>query len=507
MKLDRVLAVAAGVAGLVVLLTAAFLGYVQLGPNPRYLVIPGIALLIAAAILDPTLVLGVARTRRGRTGAMSFAFSAVVLAALFLLNVIAGRGLQHVDLSASQLHTLTPKSVAVVRQLRSDLDVTVFAAPNDPNRSTLQSLFALYQDAGPHVKVRYVDPRSDVAEAQSLGVTSAGSAVLRYQDRKPVVLAPGSQSEQDVTGGILKLELNHELTVCWASGDGERDPTSTDATFGYSQAGQAMGGEDFVPRQLVLSEATSVPPDCAVVAVVGPTQPLSSSGSAALKSYLAGGGRLLLAVDPWRPDVAASFNALVQPIGLKFDGALVAEDSAHTYFGHPDIPVVVSYGSSPIAKDLRNVASFFPDTTSISGPESPVASSSTGSYAVAQPRQDPARQPGDKPGPFDLMASYEQATSGGGRERVVMVGTSGLAENLVVPPTIASANLELFLSSLDWLSGQDALVSLPAKPQGSLPLALTGAQADLDVALTLIVLPVLIGFGGFAVWLYRRRTA
>ena len=506
MKLDRILALAAGAAGLVVLLVAAVLAYVQVGPNPRYLVIPGLALLIAGAILDPQLIAGVAGTRRGRTGAMSLGFSALVLAALFFLNVLAGRGVQHWDLSASQLHTLTPKSEAVLRQLGGDLDVTVFAAPNDPSRATIESLLSLYQDSSPRVKVRYVDPNSDVAEAQSLGVTSSGSIVLRYAGRKPVVLAPGSQTEQDVTGGILKLELNRELTVCWASGDGERDPTSTDATFGYSQAGQAMGGDDFVPRQLVLSETAAIPPDCAVVAVVGPTQPLSSAGLAALKTYLAGGGRLLLATDPWRPDVIASLNSLLQPAGLKFDGPLVAEDSAHTYFGHADIPVVLSYGPSPITKDLRNVATFLPVTTSISGPETPLASSSSGSYAIAQPRNDPARQPGDQSGPFDLVASYEQATSGGGKERLVLAGSSGLAENLVVPPTLASANLELFLSSLDWLSGQDSLISLPAKPQGSLPLALTAAQASLDVVLTLVVLPVLVAFGGFAVWLYRRRT-
>ena len=505
MKLDRVLALVAGAAGIVVLLAAAILSYVQLGPNPRYFVIPGVALVIAAVILDPQLVLGVVGTRRGRTGVYSLGFSIVVLAALFFLNVFAGRGQQHVDLSASQLHTLTPKSVAVLHRLDADLSVIAFAAPNDPNRSTQQSLLSLYQDASPHVKVRFVDPNSDVAEAQSLGVTSAGSLVLQYQGRKPVVLSPGSETEQDVTGGILKLELNRELTVCWASGDGERDPTSTDPTFGYSQAGHAMGGDDFVPRQLVLSEVTAIPADCAIVAVVGPTQPLSAAGVTALKSYLSTGGRLLLAADPWRPDVTASVNQVVQAVGLKLDGALVADDSAHTYFGHPEIPVVVSYGDSPITKDLRNLASFFPVATSVTGPGTPLASSSSGSYAIANPRNDPSRQSGDKAGSYDLMLSYEQAL-GGGKERVLLVGTSGLAENLVVPPTLASANLELFLASLDWLSGQDSLISLPAKPQGSLPLALTAAQASLDVALTLLVLPLLIAFGGFAVWLYRRRT-
>ena len=505
MKIDRLLALIAIAAGLAVLLAAAVTSYIQVGPPARVLLIPGLALLAAGLILDPQLVLGVARSRRGRTGAYSLGASIVVLAALFGVNVLAGRGGQHVDLSAAQLHTLTPKSRAVLGRLRGDLQATGFAGPNDPNRSSLESLLSLYQDASPKVKVRFVDPNSDVAEAQALDVTTAGSLVLQYQGRKPVVLAPGSETEQDVTGGILKLELNRQLTVCWASGDGERDPTSTDQTFGYSQAGHAMGGDDFVPRQLVLSEVTGIPSDCDLVAVVGPRQPLSNQGAAALKSYLGSGGRLLLAADPWHPEVVASLNQVVLPAGLKFDGSLVADDSAHTYFGHPEIPVVLSYGDSPITKDLRNLAGFFPVTTAITGPGTPLASSSGGSYAITDPRTVLAAQPGDKPGPYDLMVGYEQG-SGTAKERIVLVGTSGLAENLVVPPTVASANLELFLSSLDWLAGQDSLISLPAKPQGAVPLALTAAQASLDVVLTLVILPLLIAFGGFAVWWYRRRT-
>jgi gliding motility-associatede transport system auxiliary component len=500
-KLDRVLALLAGAAGILVLLVAAVLSYLQLGPNPRYLVLPGIALIVVALILDPEIVIGVVRTRRGRTGASSLGVAIVVLAALVGLNTLAGRGQQHVDLSAAQLHTLTPKSQAVLRRLQSDLNVIAFAAANDPKRPVLQSLLGLYQAASPHVKVRFVDPNSDVAEAQQLGVTSAGSVVLQYAARKPVVLSPGSQTEQDVTGAILKLQLNRELTVCWAQGDGERDPLSTDQTAGYSVAAQAMAGDDFTPRQLVLSEATSIPSECTLVAVIGPTQALAPSGIAALKSYLASGGRLLMAADPWQPGVTASLNQVVQPAGLKFEGALVADDSAHTYFGHPQVPVVVSYGDSPITKDLRNLASFFPVTTSVSGPGTPLASSSSGSYAIVEPRSDLTRQQSDKPGPYDLMVGYQQ-----GSQRVVLVGSSGFAENLFVPPAIGSANLELFLSSLDWLSGQDALISLPPKPQGQLPLALTAAQAGLEVVLTLVVLPVLIVFGGFAVWWYRRRT-
>lgn len=506
MKPDRFLALAAAVAGAGLLLAAAVLQYAQGGPPPGYLLISGAACLLVAVILDPSFILGIARTRRGRTGAYSLAMTALVLAALGFANVFASRGLQHADLSASQLHTLAPKSRTVLMRLQGDVSVTVFAAPNDPNRAALTDLLSLYQDASPRVKVRVVDPNTEVAQAQALGVTSSGSVVLEYAGRKPVVLSPGSQSEQDITGGILKLELNRVLTLCWAAGDGERDLESSDAVVGYSQTAQALAGDDFEPRQLVLSDIASVPAECAVVAVVGPTQPLSAAARAALSSYVSAGGRLLLATDPWRPDVNDSLNQVLQPEGLKFDGGLVIDDAAHSATNRPAIPLVVSYAGSPITKDLRNQVTLFPVTTSVSGGGTPLASSSAAAYEIAQPRQALGRQAGDAGGPFTFLDSWEQVLGGGTRSRIVLSGSSALAQNQVVPPATSTVNLELFLSSLDWLAGEDALISLPAKPQGSLPLTLTAAEANLYVVLTLVLLPLAIGGGGFLVWLYRRRS-
>ena len=511
MRSERALAQAALVLGLLSLLVAAGLAAAQgAGPNPGYFLVAGAALLLAGIVLDPSAVLALGRTRRGRSGSFSVAMAVAVLGALFFANVLAARGFQHLDLTGSQQHTLTPKTLQVLSRLRSDLDVVAFYAPSDPDRSTVQDLLGLYQEASPRVHVRFADPSADPAAARSLGVESEGSIALGYADRKPAVLGPGSTSEQDVTGAVVKLELNRSLTLCWAVGEGERDLESSDPALGYSSAAGALSGDGFTARQLDLSLAGGVPTGCDVVAVVGPHAALSAAAVKALQAYEAGGGRLLVATDPWRDAVNASLNSVLQPAGLKFDGGMVIEDQDHS-FQNPAIPFVVAYSpDSPITKGLANQASVFPATTSVSAatqgaPLTALASSSSGSYEVASQRQNLGRSGSDKGGPFAVLAGAEQSGPGG-KLRVVAVGTSAFAENQVLPPRLNSVNLQLFLASLDWLAGEDALISLPPKPDTTVPLALSSGEIGLDFFLAALLLPLLVVAGGFVVWLRRRST-
>ena len=59
--------------------------------------------------------------RRLRSGSASLVLSALVLAALVLLNVVASKGTQTWDLTHSGLNTLAPQSVLAAKRLNADL--------------------------------------------------------------------------------------------------------------------------------------------------------------------------------------------------------------------------------------------------------------------------------------------------------------------------------------------------------------------------------------------------
>jgi len=440
---------------------------------------------------------------------LALAAAGAVLAVV-AVDALAGLSPLAADLTRSGQFTLTPRSVQVLGQLDADVTVTGFFRPDQlAARRDAATLLDLYRQRSSRVQVRFADTDQDAALAQRLGA-AAGSLALQYRDRTPVVLDPGRESESDVTAAIERLRSGRTPAVCWASGDGERDLQDADLETGYSAAAALLRASSYATQQVALAQPR-IPATCDVLVVLGPARALTDVEVQAVQAYLAGGGRLLLAADPWIDGtILASVNGLLQPYGVGFGGGLVIEpDPAHAAAGDSTVPVVASFGASPVTTDLAGADVFLPAATPITGtpdpgPSAALASSSAGAFAIAQQRTDLGRRAGDDPGPFVLVRSVERPRSAGAT-RIVLAGTSALAENRTLPPAASSANPSLLLASLDWLSGQDELLAIPPRPLAAAPLSLTtsGLRWNVLLALPLPLLAVLAA--GVPAYLRRRR--
>ncbi len=521
-KVERRLAILCAIAGVVLLIIAASLVAIQgrVTQGAGYSLIAGVALLIGYAILDPTAITDLFRSRQARFGSLSVIVTAVVLGILVMVNVIASRGDQAADLTKSGLYTLAPQSALVARKLDSDLVVTGFFRPDETSsQQSVADLLALYRQQSPHVKVTYEDPDKNPVKATRLGVTIPGSVVLEYKSKTPIVLTLASETESDFTAAMLKLESNRTPIICWASGEGERDLKELNQVFGYSAAAAEMQNQNFKVQDLLLSQQAAVPPECDVVAIVAIQKPLSAAAARSLSAYLDGGGKLLVAADPWIVDPAAvpSLNAVLQPYGVTFDGGLVVEpDAAHAASNDPTTPVVFDYGNSPITKDLAKQFSFFPQSTALVGTATggitgvQVAQTTPIAFDIVNPRDSLTRQAADKEGPFTMMATLEKPPLVGSSNvkamRIVLVGTSAIAENRALPPSANGQNDRLLLGSLDWLTQQEDLIAVAAKPSAASPLSLTEEQLRFNEVFTLGLLPALVILVGVGVWMSRRRS-
>ena len=447
--------------------------------------------------------------RRLRSGSASLLLTLLVFCALVAVNVVASRSTQAWDLTRSGVNTLAPQSVLAAKRLDSDLLVIgLFRTGTGNGQANAEALVALYQAQSPRIVFRSESFVTDVADVRKYSVKEPDSLVLDYHG-KTELLTLALQTEQDFTSGLLKLESDHVPVVCWAAGAG--GPSRSDTSLaGYSSLADVLSRNNFATKDVLIAEVTTVPSDCDEVALIGPAVPLAASSVKAVDDYLAAGGSVLIAGDPWSqtPASTASLSAVLKPYGLGFSGALVVEPDTSRAF---DLitPATFTYGASPITRDIQGIASFFPQTTAIVGTPDVaatavvIASTTSRSYAINVPRQELARQATDAPGPFTIMATLEVQT-GQKKARIVMVGTTAFAENRVLPPSSNDANLELVLGTFQWLAREDALISILPKPPRALPLSLTQQDQSSIIFITIFLMPGLMVFGGVMVW-WRRR--
>src|SRR5260370_23381139 len=263
--------------------------------------------------------------RRARAGSVSLVITAVVVAALVAANVLASKSNSARAPTPGKLNTLAPQSILAAQRLTSDLQVVgLFRAEAGKGQLEAEALITLYAAQSSHVKYRREDVDKDNADVKKYAIKEPNTVVLDYKG-KPALLTQTLQGEVDFTAALLRLESDRVPTVCWAIGDGERGLKDANQVSGYSGVADILAKNNFSTRDLLISQATSIPSDCDELAIVDPTTALPAPSVKAVEDYLAAGGKLLIAAEPSTKDsaITESLNTPLNAYLLGFSGAPV----------------------------------------------------------------------------------------------------------------------------------------------------------------------------------------
>jgi len=115
----------------------------------------------------------------------------------------------------------------------------------------------------------------------------------------------------------------------------------------------------------------------------------------------------------------------------------------------------------------------------------------------------------DKKGPFSLALALTKQ-SGAEETRIVVVGDSDFASNVMSSGVVkllagGAGNTDLFINMVNWLAGEEKLISIRPKPTDIKPLNITGPQRMWLFTIYAFVIPILIIILGCYIW-YRRRS-
>lgn len=466
--------------------------------------------------------------RQARYGTLSATSVLIMLGVLVAINYIGQRQNKRWDLTANQQFSLSEQTRTVLDSLDTPLQMTVFGRDTEmqPFRDRLQS-YAYQSD---QVSTDYVDMDKERARAEENQVTQYGTIVLAYKGRTERVT---TNTEQDITNGIIKVTTGEAKKIYFTSGHGEKDTTSSERD-GYNVIVGQLTSENYSVAPLVIAQTGAVPDDATAVVIAGPKTDFFEPEIEALRTYLGKQGKLLVELDP---PVTANTAPLTNLLALTHDwgfdvgqNVVVDVSGMGQLFGaNASVPVAMNYPTHPITERFNLITAFplarsvdpvsggvnghtpqaFVETSPQSWAETNLASLTAGGDVGFDEAE------GDRRGPIAIGSAVSApkadesaaetpppANEGPKPEaRVVVIGDSDFASNSALG---ISGNKDLFMNVMGWLSQQENLISIRPKEPQDRRVTMTATEQTNVMWLSLLVIPGLIFGSGVYTW-WRRR--
>ena len=448
--------------------------------------------------------------RQVRYGAFVALYLVVVLAILSAANYLAERYNKTYDATSNKLYTLSDQTKKVVGNLKQDVKFLYFDKTESFSSSRFgpspRDMLTRYANLSPRVSVEYVDPVRKPKVAQDYKISATGTTIVEVAGRREEAK---SLSEEQLTNALIRAMKTEKRTACFLAGHGEPALDDT-GRQGFSGAKDALESNNYSTKTVTLQEKdAAVPKECSVLVVAGPRTDLVEPETAAIKKFVEGGGRALFMLPPPTKGITtAALEKTLADWAVTVDHDLVVDLSGvGQLFGGSELsPLVASYESHAIVRELKETATAFPLARSIEvkagGTAEKLFSTSDSSYATtnlssAEIRIDPKK---DKKGPLTLGAAGS-VKSGVKEGRFVAVGSSNFAANNILR---FNGNRDLFLNMMNWLSSDEDLISIRPKEPEDRRLALSGRQMSTIFTSSVIGLPLIVVACGLMVWWKRR---
>jgi ABC-type uncharacterized transport system involved in gliding motility auxiliary subunit len=465
--------------------------------------------------------------RQARYGSLAAASVLVVLGILAAINYLSTKYNKRWDLTAARQFSLSDQSKKVLQDLKEPIKIRVFARSEEFQR--FRDRLDEYTYHSKQVTTEYIDPEKRPGLAQQYGVTQLGTVVFDYAGRNEKVT---SDSEQELTNGLIKVIQGRQPKVYFTQGHGEKDTAGSDRS-GYNGINGALTSDNFVVDKLVLAQATEVPADADIVVIAGPRTDFLAPEIDLLKAYLARGGKLFVMLDPvLKPDTPQPVQllALLKEWAIDAPNDVVLDVSGMGRLIGTDesVPVAATYPPHAITQEF-NLLTAYPLARSMSPVEGGANGRNPQKLIETSPRSwaetdikslsggQPAKSDGsDRNGPISLgVAVSGPATNAPAPKeppkpgetpksveaRIVAIGDSDFASNAALG---VQGNRDLFLNAVNWLAQQENLISIRPKDPEDRRITLTADQERLIFYLTVLIVPGLVLLAGVQTW-WRRR--
>lgn len=420
---------------------------------------------------------------------------------LGMVNYLIARQDHLFDFTKAKIHSLSDQSKKVLSQLnKSPLKMTLFSKREDWSRYL--NLLKLYEKASPEVSLHAVDVDKEPALVELHQIKQNGTLLVEYEGK---IFKAEIKDELGITNLLAKILRPQKMFFYSIVGHNQLDLES-EKPGGASKLRQMIMGANYELKSLDLSES-KIPADAAGIILLNPQTAFLQREIDELKHYILKGGSIVITLAPQFSEFRLTgLENLLKELGVEFINGIILDRLSEGHGGQASIPIVNQYPQKhPITKNFEGrtifpVSAFFKvkhnklyDWEIIAKSTPFPASWGEVSFDEVKKGKASYLENKDHKGPLSIMLAGE--SSGG---RVLLYSSSSFITNQFQGQT---NNFNLFLNSLNWLVGEESLVSLD-RPD------LEGNLIYIsDIHLTMVFYFVIICFPfvffGIAIFAYR----
>lgn len=460
-----------------------------------------------------------------RSGAYSSVLTVLVIAIVVVVNLVFGKLDLSTDLSSGSYFTLSKTTKKILKQV--DSDITIYYMVQDGSEQDyISNALKQYNKVSKHVKVKRIDPVVNPGFAKKQGIDdeiSSNDVIVvnnktksaKYISNEDMYIESNSMYSSGSSSTSLDVEGQVTAAIQNVISDSSTKMyvlTKHSETELGDTLKSALEKMNYEISDLELATKDSVPSDCDVLYINGPTTDITTEEKDKILDYLKNGGSAIINVG-YTTEKMTNFKEVLAYYGVNVTSGIICEGTGN-YATYPNY-IVPSVGSdSSLLSDLSGYI-IFPDAAGLSKASSDSVRStvkitdlldtSDSSFIKVDPSSGSAsKEDGDVDGPFSVGYSITETVDKKETNLLVFASSGAFSESFT--QTTQLANATVFKKAASSLSKSDVKeASIDKKNLSYSYVSLTSGTQLLWAAIIIVIIPGGLLICGFLIWFFRRR--
>ena len=453
------------------------------------------------------------RSSESRNGSYSVGITALVIVIIVIVNLIAGQipeKYRNLDVSSTKIYDISKTSKKLLQNVKDNVTFTVLANKEETDERIVTFL-SKYAALSSKISVEWIDPvlhpsalkEYDAAE-NSIVVSCEDTGKTKVVSFSDIIVADmssyyytGTVSEARFDGeGQLSSAVNYvtsdvESKIYQTSGHGEQTLSSTIQDL-MEKNNYTLEGVNTVMNP-------TIPEDCELLLMYAPSSDLTEDEKKSVETYLKEGGKLMLLLGATNSTELPNLASVMKTYGMEsVDGYIADTQRSYQNNYYCFFPQLAASGELTNGMESQMLLLLNTHGMTISDPERESISAtsflttSDNAYAVTEDSQSDA-------GSYVLGAVAQEDSA-----RFTVISAGSLISTEITDTFPQLENTKLFMNAV--AANFDGTEDLSIEAKSLTPVYNTMQHAGVLSILVIFILPLGVFFGGFVVWMKRRKA-